>query len=264
MLKIKKLEKITLTKSLYKKLHKRLVNTVAYKQLFNINKNLGSFQEPSDYAQEVLICLNKKLKSEEVEFYSEPQLWTYCNRILNMLLLRQHRDYSLVVSRKATLVDIDSELESGKSIDDIAGLKLYNKLKSIEYKTQLENFKNYIMAITEDNIKIININKLFELDKNSKLINLFNILEDLQYQKIELILKKYKINKNLKETFSKTILDILEINYSIKNKDKNYYSINTELNSRDKYLLKNLKEKTSKNPKISINDFKLTLGKFND
>ena len=67
---MKETQAIKLTDELYNKLHQKLINTIIYKkQLFQINKNLGSFQEPADYAQEVLICLNNKIDSGKAVFH---------------------------------------------------------------------------------------------------------------------------------------------------------------------------------------------------
>lgn len=256
---MKETQAIKLTDELYNKLHQKLINTIIYKkQLFQINKNLGSFQEPADYAQEVLICLNNKIDSGKVVFYNEPQLWTYCSRILNMLLLRQHRDYSSISSRKAVLIDIDTELESGKSLDDIIGFKAFDKNKSYEYKIEYESYKNYIIAINEKqkDVIILPITQLFSINNNYKLINLYNILEDVECLGIKKVFKKYNLFGEIKKLVVCKILSFLKINYNFTKNNNNYYAINCQLNSRDTDILKKLNLKYATNKKLSLTKLK--------
>lgn len=256
MVVLKKLDSLTISNDLLKRISNKLTYFIENKKekVLNLNRNLGSYQECHDYAQEVLICVLKKLKNNEIVFYSEHQLWTYCFRVLEMLLLKQHRDYSKVKSKTATLIDIDMVYETtGKTLDDLIGFQKFNIYETPEYLAFFNSYKDFFICINEETVSITSVLQLYKVDINSRFINLYNFIEKVNNLGIKKTLKFYQIEDkqkfNLFDNFKKFFL--------VKNNktDKTFlYSINTELSSRDKNLINKFKQ--NKNAVISIEKFK--------
>lgn len=241
---LKKLEPIKVSNKLLQKLFTKItffIDTKKEKAL-TLNKNLGSYQEADDYAQEILICLLKKLTEGSIEFYSEHQLWTYCFKVLNMLLLRQHRDYTKVKSKTATTIDIDSVYETtGKSIDDIVSYKNFNKSTSLEYKINYDSYKNFIISFTNQEVKILPVTQLFKVDKKAKIINLYAFLESINNIGLKKTFDFYYISRKIKLLLFDKLKEFFGFSETQNNIKSFHYSINTDISSRDKFLLKNLK-----------------------
>ena len=239
-----------ITNSILRQTYSKLIYSTLCKQLFIINRNLGCYWEPSDYAQNVLICITKKINDDKVNFETFSKFWSYCNRVLDMLLMRQHRDLTLISSRKATLIDIDGKFDSGKNIDDVAGFQSFFQEKSQEDRINYEFCKNYILSINNCNISIIPITKLFLSSKDSLLINLYTFLEEINSTSINKTFNHFNINKKLKNKIIISILDFFKINKKSFS-DTHLHSISS-LGSRDRLIYNELKERTKNLKKIPL------------
>ena len=117
---------------------------------------------------------------------------------------------------------------------------------------------NYIIAINEKqkDVIILPITQLFSINNNYKLINLYNILEDVECLGIKKVFKKYNLFGEIKKLVVCKILSFLKINYNFTKNNNNYYAINCQLNSRDTDILKKLNLKYATNKKLSLTKLK--------
>ena len=257
---LKKAEPIIIDDTLLRKIYKKLnLYILKNKQKYvQTNIDLGSYHDADDYTQDTFICLCKKLKDKEIVFYSEQQLWTYCFRITSMLMLRQHRDYAHVSSRKrGTVINIDYLGE--ESLDDL--IKNSPATQKENPDNHNENFyKDYFICIETENCSIVPVTQLFSVNsETTKIINLYSFINNINNTTLTKTLKLFNIKTKEKTCLLNCLKDFLILQKQEKINHKNcLYSVNSLLNNRDKELYRELKNNKVK--KISFNHFKNLVG----
>ena len=245
---------ITLTNKKIQELYNWLVNTTQYgRQLYAINMNLGSYNEAHDYAQETLITLVEKMRANKAVFYTEAQLKAYCSKILGMRLLRQHRDYTIVASRKCYTVDIDGDTISGSKVEDIAGMLHADESKSCESLAYLENLKDYVVGYAYNNAEVVHYSKMYSLDKSNSIISLYKVLENIYSLGLIKGLKELGIVNNQAIAVTEAITDFLGFSEDqvLPTKSKPAKHV---MGSRDRLLATQMLNKLKSRELISLNE----------
>lgn len=246
---------IKLTNPLLKSLYNRLCTKCEYQKLNEVNRDKGCYNESHDYVQETLITLLNKTNNNEVQFFSSKALWAWCNNTLNMLLMRYHRDYTIVKSRTAILVDYDGETQGGLKNENKISAEHCKGSSLPEVNYQDKEFKEYILAYSFMTAEIIHINKLYSVDTSCTLISLSQVIEMISNFGIKRGLRALRIHKYTQPIIIDAITSFCtEMGIELKLPEKNTIETNRVLGSREIDLLSKVRVQSQKNTSIGMDE----------
>lgn len=254
----KKTEKspIQLTNAVLKDLYTKLKAKCEY-SIYNItNRDHGCYNDSHDYVQETLITLLNKDKDGKVSFKSMSALWSWCSSTLSMLLLRYHRDYTIVQSRAAKLIDIQGETLSGNKVENVASMFESKASYQPDQIAQENEYEKYVLAYTTTNAEIVSYSQLYTLDSSYTLVSLARVMENIKFYGVYNGLKLLDMHKKTIAIVVDAICDYLgidEVPIESKSKIRENKKI---LNSREQQQLKQVKEMSSKNNAISLDELR--------
>ena len=243
---------LIITEKMLAKLYSKLLNIVTFqKALYKVNTDLGSSHEAHDYVQETLITLIEKYNKGKAVFYSDAQLWSYCLGVLEMRLMRQHRDYTIVKSRTCQRVDIDGEMASGTRIEDIASFINVDTLKDVDNVAYIESMKNYVIGFIGCNATVVPVSKIFTLDASNKVISLYTLLSAIDCVGVTNALQKFNIPKWEHYAVIEAITEFLNLKDPLMGY-KATKPLKHVMSKREKFQIATYRQQTVNRPMLSL------------
>lgn len=248
---------IKLSNSILKSLYIKLCSKCDFNKLLTVNRDNGCYNESHDYVQETLITLLNKIKDNKVQFYSDKALWSWCTHTLKMLLMRYHRDYTIVQSRTGRLVDISGEMQNGSKVEDIACNKVSNYEAKLEDQLNTIDYQNCVLAYTENTATVVPISQLYTIDIACKIVNLATILDDIKYIGVDATFAERGIAKHSVQFILDALCEYLKVDRDVitrQNKVCTFVNAPKMLGTRDKDLLRQVRKVSSKNKAVELKE----------